>query len=135
MSKNVNTNTKNAPTTIKTGRWSPAENEALMKAIKNKPAKSTMTQAFDQFGLAHNRAASSVAQHYYQLTKESSVVGNPEPKMVKSGKNNSGQSQKQAQKQNKSNPNDISSMVNKIKKMPTQAIRSLSYIVNSMQVQ
>lgn len=129
MSKNVNTNNTN---TIKSGRWSPAENEALMKAIKNKPAKSTMTQAFDQFGLAHNRAASSVAQHYYQLTKESSVMGKPEPKMAK---NTNTQNKKQPQKQVKSNPNDISGMVNKIKKMPTQAIRSLSYIVNSMQVQ
>ena len=129
MSKNVNTNNTN---TIKSGRWSPAENEALMKAIKNKPAKSTMTQAFDQFGLAHNRAASSVAQHYYQLTKESSVMGKPEPKMVK---NTNAQTKKQPQKQAKSNPNDISGMVSKIKKMPTQAIRSLSYIVNSMQVQ
>ena len=128
MSKNATVNTN----TIKSGRWSPAENEALMKAIKNKPAKSTMTQAFDQFGLAHNRAASSVAQHYYQLTKESSVMGKPEPKMTK---NTNTQTKKQPQKQAKSNPNDISGMVNKIKKMPTQAIRSLSYIVNSMQVQ
>lgn len=127
MSKNTNTTVN----TMKTGRWSPAENEALMKAIKNKPAKSTMTQAFDQFGLAHNRAASSVAQHYYQLTKESSVVGKPEPKMTK----NNTKAAQQTPKQNKNNPNDISSMVNKIKKMPTQAIRSLSYIVNSMQVQ
>ena len=86
MSKN-STTVNNNP--MKTGRWSPAENEALMKAIKNKPAKSTMTQAFDQFGLAHNRAASSVAQHYYQLTKESSVAGNPEPKMIKNTKTNS----------------------------------------------
>lgn len=132
MSKNSTTVNNN---TMKTGRWSPAENEALMKAIKNKPAKSTMTQAFDQFGLAHNRAASSVAQHYYQLTKESSVVGNPEPKMAKNNKPSTNQVQKQAPKQNKNTPNDISSMVNKIKRMPTQAIRSLSYIVNSMQVQ
>ena len=130
MSKNVNTNNTN---TIKSGRWSPAENEALMKAIKNKPAKSTMTQAFDQFGLAHNRAASSVAQHYYQLTKESSVMGKPEPKMNKTSKSTA-QTSKQTAKP-KNNPNDIASMVNKIKKMPTQAIRSLSYIVNSMQVQ
>ena len=132
MSKNANVNTNNA-NTIKSGRWSPAENEALMKAIKNKPAKSTMTQAFDQFGLAHNRAASSVAQHYYQLTKESSVMGKPEPKMNKTSKNTA-QASKQTVK-SKNNSNDISSMVNKIKKMPTQAIRSLSYIVNSMQVQ
>ena len=128
MSKNTTVNNANP---IKSGRWSPAENEALMKAIKNKPAKSTMTQAFDQFGLAHNRAASSVAQHYYQLTKESSVVGKPEPKMTK----NNTKAAQQTPKQNKNNPNDISSMVNNIKKMPTQAIRSLSYIVNSMQVQ
>ena len=130
MSKNVNTNNTN---TIKSGRWSPAENEALMKAIKNKPAKSTMTQAFDQFGLAHNRAASSVAQHYYQLTKESSVMGKPEPKMNKTSKSTA-QTSKQTAKP-KNTPNDIASMVNKIKKMPTQAIRSLSKIVNSMQVQ
>ena len=133
MSKNANINTNNNSTAIKTGRWSPAENEALLKAIKNKPAKNTMTQAFDQFGLAHNRAASSVAQHYYQLTKESSVMGKPEPKMSKSSKNTP-QHQKQSVK-TKNNPTDISGMVNKIKKMPTQAIRSLSYIVNSMQVQ
>lgn len=132
MSKNANVNTNNT-NPIKSGRWSPAENEALMKAIKNKPAKSTMTQAFDQFGLAHNRAASSVAQHYYQLTKESSVMGKPEPKMNKASKS-AAQTSKQTVK-SKNNPNDISSMVNKIKKMPTQAIRSLSYIVNSMQVQ
>ena len=132
MSKNTNVNTNNT-NPIKSGRWSPAENEALMKAIKNKPAKSTMTQAFDQFGLAHNRAASSVAQHYYQLTKESSVMGKPEPKMNKTSKSTA-QTSKQTAKP-KNNPNDIASMVNKIKKMPTQAIRSLSYIVNSMQVQ
>lgn len=131
MSKNVTTPTN----PVKTGRWSPAENEALMKAIKNKPAKSTLTQAFDQFGLAHNRAASSVAQHYYQLTKESSVAGKPEAKMAKPAKANTNQTQKQSTKQVKNNSNDISGMVNKIKKMPTQAIRSLSYIVNSMQVQ
>ena len=127
MSKN--TNTINTPAnTMKTGRWSPAENEALLKAVSHKPAKTTMTEVFNQFGSSHNRAAGSVAQHYYQLSKESSVVNKPEPKMSKN-------STKAPAKQNKANPNDISSMVNKIKKMPTQAIRSLSYIVNSMQVQ
>ena len=76
MSKN--TNTVNTPAnTMKTGRWSPAENEALLKAVSHKPAKTTMTEVFNQFGSSHNRAAGSVAQHYYQLSKESSVANKP----------------------------------------------------------
>lgn len=121
MSKTTNNNDTN----LKKGNWTPTENAALLKAVTNKSEKTTMNSIFDQFGITHQRAASNVAQHYYQLIRKESTVGDkPAPKM-----------QKQQTKQNKNTPTEITGMVNKIKKMPHQAIRSLSYIVNSMQIQ
>lgn len=124
---NTNTETK-----TKRMSWSEKENTELLEGVKNRGEKS-LTAVFNDFSQKYSRPASSIAQHYYQMSKNNTVkaVNKKSSASAAIKTNEHTTTKKTANKDN----SEVNILIKKIRKMPNKAINSLSYIVNNMNVQ